>query len=315
LIGNDLNRPVKPIETELAHKHQLSEKAVQWQLNKDVPPFMTNRITMPSWPQWSKCDFACLGLRRHLMLKLLKTPDPPGDGPHSFSDLYSTVVVHSPNVFPWNTGKVKVTPSHRDDVLRDARRGGESGLDDAGAEEDLDASGLPVHLDLDPQDLFVGPDDTVVPDIEEAEDTVGHGVHGAVVAIGGSPGRNLGSPAAVNGSSGATDLSLGAGITDAGQSSSSKFVDVKRLKKHLWDCISDDLADARAMRRQSSDTEISFQGLVDRTVNRLPRGEVENLSPAVCFICALHLCNEKTLELMPNASEPLGDFKVVGPAS
>mmetsp|Transcript_123898 Transcript_123898/g.246613 ORF Transcript_123898/g.246613 Transcript_123898/m.246613 type:complete len:814 (-) Transcript_123898:98-2539(-) len=314
LVGDDFNKGgVKPIETEPAHKHQLSEKAVHWQLNKDVPPFMTNRITMPSWPQWSKCDFACIGLRRHLMLKLQRMSDPPGDGPHSFSDLYSTVVVHNPDVFPWNTGKVKVTPNRRDDELRDARRGGESGLDDAGAEEVIDASGLPVHLDLDPQDLFVGPDDVVVPDIEEAEDA-GHEQGGqAVVAV--SPGGSPGGPAAANGNSSANDLSLGTGTADAGQGIASKFVDVKRVKKHLWDCISDDLADARAMRRQSTDAEISFQGLVDRTVKRLPRGEVENLSPAVCFICALHLCNEKTLELMPNESEPLGDFKVVGPPS
>jgi len=315
LIGDELNRPVKPIETEPAHKHQLSEKAVHWQLNKDVPPFMTNRITMPSWPQWSKCDFACLGLRRHLMLKLLKTPDPSGDGPHSFSDLYSTVVVHNPDVFPWNTGKVKVATGRREDDMRDARRGGEVGLDDEGAKEDLDASGLPVHLDLDPQDLFVGPEDTVVPDIEEAEDTennehggAGRGVGQAVVAVSSSLVGSPGGPATANGNS-------GTGTADTGQGIASKFVDVKRVKKHLWDCISDDLADARAMRRQSSDTEISFQGLVDRTVKRLPKGEVENLSPAVCFICALHLCNEKTLELVPNASEPLGDFKVMGPPS
>ena len=186
-------------------------------------------------------------------------------------------------------------------------------MDDAGAEEVIDASGLPVHLDLDPQDLFVGPGDIVVPDIEEAEDA-GHEQGGqAVVAV--SPGGSPGGPAAANGNSSANDLSLGTGTADAGQGIASKFVDVKRVKKHLWDCISDDLADARAMRRQSSDTEISFQGLIDRTVKRLPRGEVENLSPAVCFICALHLCNEKTLELLPNASEPLGDFKVVGPPS
>lgn len=80
----DLDKPVKPIEMEPAHKHQLSEHAALWQLHKDVPPYMIDRITMPSWPTWSKYDFACLGLRPHLMLKLVRKPQPQGDGPHSF---------------------------------------------------------------------------------------------------------------------------------------------------------------------------------------------------------------------------------------
>ena len=58
----------------------------------------------------------------------------------------------------------------------------------------------------------------------------------------------------------------------------------------------------------------SFQDLVSRTVGRLPKGETENLSVAVCFICALHLCNEKGLELQVDKKRPLGDFDVVGKA-
>merc|ERR1712066_864300 len=96
-----LDRPARPIETEPVHKHQLSERAAHWQLHRDVPPYMIDRITMPSWPTWSKCDFACLGLRQHLMLKLVRKPQPDGDGPHSFADLFSTVVVENPEAFPW----------------------------------------------------------------------------------------------------------------------------------------------------------------------------------------------------------------------
>ena len=32
-------------------------------------------------------------------------------------------------------------------------------------------------------------------------------------------------------------------------------------------------------------------------VNAMPKDECENLSAAVCFICALHLCNEKRFGL------------------
>merc|ERR1719491_1020633 len=85
-----LDKPMKNIQFEPSHKHQLSDRAAQWQLRKDVPPYMIDRITMPSWPTWSKCDFASLGLRPHLMLKLVRK-NPPGDGPHSFSDLFSSV--------------------------------------------------------------------------------------------------------------------------------------------------------------------------------------------------------------------------------
>merc|ERR1719277_2281344 len=96
-----LDKPAKTIETEPVHRHQLSDRAAHWQLHRDVPPYMIDRITMPSWPTWSKCDFACLGLRPHLMLKLVKKQSPETVGPHSFSDLFSTVVVENPDAFPW----------------------------------------------------------------------------------------------------------------------------------------------------------------------------------------------------------------------
>merc|ERR1719330_920888 len=102
------------------------------------------------------------------------------------------------------------------------------------------------------------------------------------------------------------------GNTEINYSRNSKFVDVKLVKKHLWDCISEDMEVAKKD-PQVGQMSSSFQGLVDRTVKRLPKAETPNLSVAVCFICALHLCNEKGLELRTEASRPLGDFAVVGP--
>lgn len=295
-----LDQPPRPIETEPVHKHQLSERAAQWQLHKDVPPYMIDRITMPSWPTWSKCDFACLGLRPHLMLKLVKKPQPAGDGPHSFGDLFSTVVVENPEAHPWLPSGLAGRGGDDDDDVGmnlDARFG-EDG------DEELDANGLPAHMDMDPQDLFLGPDDRVLPGCD-------------------SPGGDIGEVAVDEGYQmpGGFDFELAeqpnmVGSTEIGYSRNSKFVDVKLVKKHLWDCMSDDIEDAKMAGKADGKKLVntSFQDLVSRTVGRLPKGETENLSVAVCFICALHLCNEKGLELQVDKKRPLGDFDVVGKA-
>merc|ERR1712176_833297 len=89
-----------------------------------------------------------------------------------------------------------------------------------------------------------------------------------------------------------------------------KFVDVKLVKKHLWDCISEDIEDAKTY-GEDKKLKSSFQELVRRTVRRMPKAECENLSVAVCFICALHLCNEKGIELKIDEERTLGDFAVV----
>jgi hypothetical protein len=290
-----LDRPLKPIEYEPAHKHQLSERQAAWQLQKDVPPYMIDRITMPSWPSWSKCDFACLGLRPHLMLKLVKKPPPPGDGPHSFSELFSTVVVENPDAFPWMATESGTGGQSAD---RGDFEGG-AGYADAGDEEgdEFDGSGLPAHLDVDPQELFLRPDDRVVPDCgDDMADGNGD--------FDGPPGLEL-------------DFDLVDQPTTCGDNSiqysrNSKFVDVKLVKKHLWDCISDDITRTKASSGDGEVSSTSFQQLVNRTVQRMPKSECGNLSIQVCFICALHLCNEKGLELKTDPNVPLGDFAVVG---
>jgi len=101
---------------------------------------------------------------------------------------------------------------------------------------------------------------------------------------------------------------------DALCSPSAKFIDVRLVKRHLWDCISEDDAQARAALPRPARAASSFQGLVERTAERMPEATAENLSVAVCFICALQLCNERGLELEADESRPLGDFSVVGPA-
>merc|ERR1719215_1328386 len=97
----------------------------------------------------------------------------------------------------------------------------------------------------------------------------------------------------------------GSGI---GYSRNAKFVDVKLVKKHFWSCINEDIVAAKA---ENSEMASSFQELVSRTVQKMPVTECDNLSVQVCFICALHLCNEKNLEI--EAGGHLGDFEMIAP--
>lgn len=274
----NLDKAAKPIETEAVGKHQMNEKASQWQLRKDVPPYMIDRITMPSWQTWSKVDFACLGLRPHLMLKLVRKPPPPTEGPHGFSELFSTVVVENNEAFPWLASE------------KSTRR--EEDMEELGEDD----GGLPAHLEVDPQELFLGPDDKVLPGADEGLGDVDmDDLAGSFMASG-------------------LDFELAEKPTsaenvDIGYSRNSKFVDVKLVKKHLWGCLEKDLASLKESK--ASQATHSFQDLVSRTVSAMPKGDCENLSAAVCFICALHLCNEKNLELKTDPANPLGDFAIV----
>jgi len=168
-------------------------------------------------------------------------------------------------------------------------------------EEDFDGAGLPTHLDVDPQDLFLQPEDNVVPGCgnDGGADVDGYD-NDAGFEAGFEPGADFG----------LVDAPVKVGDTQISYSRNSKFVDVKLVKKLLWDCISEDVGDAKAAGAQQA--ESSFQGLVNRTCKKMPKSEMENLSIQVCFICALHLCNEKGLELQTDPSKPLLDFKVIG---
>jgi hypothetical protein len=289
-----LDQPLKPIETEPSCRHQLNEKAAQWQLYKDVPPYMIDRITMPSWPTATKNNFTCLGLRHNLLVRLVKKPPPPGEGPFSFDELYSTVLIQNHEEYPWLAAASRRANNSRGDENDDIVCGDhEMCLGEDGGVEDFDAHGLPAHLDVDPQDLFLQPNDTVIPECEQ--DDFGDGDED----MGLGPGFDFD----------LADKPTIVGSTDIGYSRNSKFVDVKLVKKHLWDCISEDLAEAKTANKEKMET--SFQGLVTRCLSRLPRSECENLSIQVCFICALHLCNEKNVEIQLGDT-PLGNFTVVG---
>eukprot|EP00913_Durusdinium_trenchii_P006816 g6407.t1 len=222
----NLEKAAKPIETEAVGKHQMNEKASQWQLRKDVPPYMIDRITMPSWQTWSKAGV------------FFRRPPPPTEGPHAFSDLFSTVVVENNEAFPWLASE-KAT-----------RR-----------EEDTET------------ELFLGPDDKVLPGADED--------------LGGDM-EDLANSFMANG----LDFEL------AEKPTSAENVDIAYSRNSKFDF------------KKDSEKKRSFQEVVSRTVSAMPKGECENLSAAVCFICALHLCNEKNLELKTDPANPLGDFAI-----
>jgi len=289
-----LDQAAKRIETEPCSRHQLNEKAAQWQLYKDVPPYMMDRITMPSWPTATKNNFTCLGLRHNLLLRLQKRPPPPTEGPHSFDELYSTVIIQNHEEYPWLAAASRRANTHRTDDNDDIVCGEhEMYLGEEGGADDFDAHGLPAHLDVDPQDLFLHPDDTVIPECDDLPDPDGDDF-----GMGGGLDLDF------------VDKPTTCGSTDIGYSRNSKFVDVKLVKKHLWDCISEDLVAAKSANKELMET--SFQGLVSRCVDRLPRSECDNLSVQVCFICVLHLCNEKGIEIQTDKEKPLLDFSVTG---
>jgi len=286
-----LDQAARRIETEPSCRHQLNEKAAQWQLYKDVPPYMMDRITMPSWPTATKNNFTCLGLRHNLLLRLQKRPPPATEGPHSFDELYSTVVIQNHEEYPWLSAASRRANSNRNDDNDDIVCGEhEMYLGEDGADEFPEA-GLPAHLDFAPQDLFLHPDDNVIPECDDMPEDNDFGMDNGL-------GFDL------------SDKPATCGSTDIGYSRNSKFVDVKLVKKHLWDCISEDLTSAKAADKEMM--ESSFQGLVTRMLDRLPKSECENLSIQVCFICALHLCNEKGIEIQTDPEQPLLDFSITG---
>lgn len=98
-------------------------------------------------------------------------------------------------------------------------------------------------------------------------------------------------------------------------SRNSKFVDVTSVKRALRECIRDDVAATKGGGEQDADSggrsvDCSFQGLMDRLLQKMSRTEAENVSVAVCFGSLLHVCGENDLELKPGDGP--GDLDVVG---
>eukprot|EP00971_Amphidinium_carterae_P230827 4580582-Amphidinium_carterae.1 len=216
---------------------------------------------MPNWPTWSKSDFACLGLRPHLMLKLQRKPQPSGDGPHNFADLFSTIVVENPEAHPWSgTSRLgRFSTGGRD--RGDADDGMAENIDAEDGDE-IEGQGLPAHLDIDPTDLFLNPDDKVIPGFADNDDLSQGGV-GDDIAVG----DDCFNPPEFDFDM--VERPQEVGNVDIGYSRNSKFVDVKLVKRHLLDCITEQASSKQAARQDKISS--SFQGLVNRTVDRMPR--------------------------------------------
>lgn len=97
-----------------------------------------------------------------------------------------------------------------------------------------------------------------------------------------------------------------------------KKVDVKKLKASMWDGIA-----ATAEEAPAADAAPSFQATISHAATTAASEGNGDASVPYCFICLLHLCNEKELELVPGggglvnedgAQADLGNFSIVSPA-
>jgi len=74
-----------------------------------------------------------------------------------------------------------------------------------------------------------------------------------------------------------------------------KFVDVKALKETIWNQISE----PQTKTKNGNNTEVikSFGDLLSDIPKRVPEESLSNISVPFCFICLLHLANEKGITL------------------
>ena len=100
-----------------------------------------------------------------------------------------------------------------------------------------------------------------------------------------------------------------------GYARTAKRVDVKRLKECLWAGINSASTAKPDEEKESDEWEesdgrtaiapITFQHAIDTLAGRYPAGALESVSVSYCFICVLHLCNERSLTL---ESDPLPPY-------
>lgn len=76
-----------------------------------------------------------------------------------------------------------------------------------------------------------------------------------------------------------------------------KRVDVKKLKDTLWQDI------------QQFDKEVSFKKVLEQTPLKHTTEKENEITVSYYFICLLHLCNEKEIELEGNVLE--SDLKLI----
>ena len=80
---------------------------------------------------------------------------------------------------------------------------------------------------------------------------------------------------------------------DIGYAKKAKTVDIKALKEDVWTLLQEE-----GKKKGKKGGEISFQDVLNGLHKKMPdKSKLEEVSFAYCFICLLHLGNEKTLEI------------------
>ena len=92
-----------------------------------------------------------------------------------------------------------------------------------------------------------------------------------------------------------------------------KRVDVKKLKSSLWHHLSSSSASSSLDGGKGKGVEKSFQQTINELPQSIPPKELSDVSVPYCFICLLHLANEKGFEILP--SEQGNDLIVQLPSS
>ena len=93
-------------------------------------------------------------------------------------------------------------------------------------------------------------------------------------------------------------------------------VDIKALKNDVWELLRDTKSAAPPKGKAKEEAvaaDVSFQGIVGRLPERVPESKLPDCSFAYCFICLLHLANEKGLEI--EGVETMDDLRVTGNAA
>ena len=91
---------------------------------------------------------------------------------------------------------------------------------------------------------------------------------------------------------------------DIGYAKRAKQVDIKGLKEDVWALLQEE-AQGSAKGKTAAPREVSFQQVLSRLHERMHADKLEEVSFAYCFICLLHLANEKSLEVLGDG----GDMK------
>lgn len=79
-----------------------------------------------------------------------------------------------------------------------------------------------------------------------------------------------------------------------------KRVDVKALKQNVWSELCDNDESIEEMKEEKS-----FQGVLDKLPEKLSANVAHEISVPYCFVCLLHLANEKNLVLTQESMDDI----------